>query len=352
MKKRLTLCALGLATVSVATLTSCGSEEKSNAATDEIVALVRVDTIRTTTVDRKIEYTANLEANEQVFFAPTLSGTRIKKINVEVGDRIRKGDVLVEMDNNTLIQQDLQLKNLEVEYNRAVKLKETGSISDQNYDQIVTQYEVAKKAVANLKENTRLVAPFNGVVTGKYMEEGELYSGGAFGGASKPSIISIEQINPVKAIVNIAEGYYREVKKGMKVTLKCEIYPEQEFEGHISIIYPSIDPKTRTFSVELVFENSKELLRPGMYGTVYISTGKAQTQLVQSLAVLKMQGSNDRYLFLAKDGVAKRVSVKIINRYDDKVEIVPLDAEINEGDLIVTTGQAKLIDGRKLNIAQ
>ena len=332
-------------------MTSCG-EKTTTEVVDESV-LVRVDTLRAQDVERSIEYTANLEANEQVFYAPSLSGTRIKKIYVEVGDRIHKGQLLVERDANTLTQQELQLKNIETEYNRAVKLMETGSISQQNYDAAVTQYEVAKTAIANLKENTRLVAPFNGVVTGKYMEEGELYMGGAYGGASKPSIISIEETNPIKAKVYISEQYYLEVKKGMKVSLATDVYGKgHTFEGRVNIVYPSIDPKTRTFSVELLFDNSKDELKPGMYGTVSFATGRAKTILVQSIAVLKVQGSNDRYIFLAKDGVAKRISVKIVNRYDDKVEIEALDGKIGDGDLVVTTGQAKLVDGRKLNIKE
>lgn len=333
-------------------LPACGGTQEAQEAVDDAV-LVRVDTLRFSDVDREIEYTASLEANEQVYFAPTLTGTRIKKIYVEVGDRIRKGQVLVEMDANNLDQQRLQLKNLETEYNRAVKLMETGSISQQNFDQVATQYEVAKTAIANLSENTKLVAPFNGVVTGKYMEEGELYGGGAYGGAAKPSIISIEEINPMKAIVNISERYYLEVKKGMGVELRTDVYgDERAFPGRVNIVYPSIDPKTRTFSVELLFDNAKEDLRPGMYGKVRFSTGRSRTILVQSIAVLKVQGSNDRYVFLDRDGVAKRVSVKIVNRYDDKVAIEALDGEIREGDLVVSTGQAKLVDGRKLKVKE
>ena len=71
-----------------------------------------------------------------------------------------------------------------------------------------------------------MLAPFNGVVTGKYFENGEVYTGAAFGGASKPSIIAIEKINPLKAYVNLSEQYFLSVKKGTKVELKSNLYPE------------------------------------------------------------------------------------------------------------------------------
>lgn len=72
-----------------------------------------------------------------------------------------------------------------------------------------------------------MLAPFDGIVTGKYFENGELYTGAAFGGASKPSIIAIEKINPLKAYVNLAEQYYLAVQKGTKVQLKSNIYPTE-----------------------------------------------------------------------------------------------------------------------------
>ncbi len=340
-----------LSALSLSLLASCSSSSEENTTVDNSVP-VRVDTIVTTEVDRKIEYTANLEAYQQVYVAPTLSGTRIRKIYVEVGDHFKKGQPLVEMDDNSFTQQELQLKNLETEYNRAVKLKETGSISQQNYDQAVTSYEVAKKALAQLRENTRMVAPFDGVVTGKYMEEGELYSGGAYGGASKPSILAIEQVSTMKALVNISEKYYLEIKKGMSVQLHSDVYTDRVFDGKVTIVYPTIDASSRTFSVELQFPNPKEELKSGMYGTISFATGRAKAQVVQSNAVLKVQGSNDRYLFLAKDGKAERVTVKITDRYDDKVEIQAIDKEIKEGDLIVTTGQGKLVDGREIRIVE
>ncbi len=341
---------LAAVTLSLA-LYSCGSNQTETTEEDNSV-LVRVTPLEEKTVARELRYTADLEANEQVYLAPTLSGTRIKKINVEVGDKIYKGQVLVEMDESDMVQQELQLKNLEIEYNRAVKLMETGSISQQDFDSAEMQYEVAKTAYNTLRENTKLLAPFNGVVTGKYMEEGELYTGAAYNGAAKPSIISIEQTNPIKAYINLAEQYYLQVKKGMEVTMTSEIYGDREFTGKINIVYPSIDKSSRTFSCEVLFNNNDEALRPGMYGTIHVDAGATTAKIVQAQAVLKVQGSNDRYIFVAEGNKAKRVTVKIVNRYEDYLEIEATDYDLKAGDQIVTTGQANLIDNSDIKIVE
>ena len=300
-------------------------------------------------IARTLDYTANLQADEQVYYAPAATG-RIEKIYVEVGDRIKKGQLLVEMDRTNLQQAEVQLKNLETEYNRAKMLNETQSISKQAYDAAVTQYEVAKSNVDFLKENTRMLAPFNGVVTGKYFENGEVYTGAAFGGASKPSIIAIEKINPLKAYVNLSEQYFLSVKKGTKVELKSNLYPDRIFEGQVSIVYPTIDPASRTFTVEVKIPNDDEALRPGMYGTINFFIGNTETVVVPAIAVLKLQGANDRYVFINKDGKAKRVSVNLGKRFEDKIELI--SDEIQEGDELIVVGQGRVIDGSPITITQ
>ena len=193
-----------LSTLAIAVLAGCSGKKDSDKDTSVVEAIpVKVQKLEKENIARTLDYTANLQADEQVYYAPAATG-RIEKIYVEVGDRIKKGQLLVEMDRTNLQQAEVQLKNLETEYNRAKMLNETQSISKQAYDAAVTQYEVAKSNVDFLKENTRMLAPFNGVVTGKYVENGEVYTGAAFGGASKPSIIAIEKINPLKAYVNLS----------------------------------------------------------------------------------------------------------------------------------------------------
>ena len=336
-----------LSTLAIAVLAGCSGKKDSDKDTSVVEAIpVKVQKLEKENIARTLDYTANLQADEQVYYAPAATG-RIEKIYVEVGDRIKKGQLLVEMDRTNLQQAEVQLKNLETEYNRAKMLNETQSISKQAYDAAVTQYEVAKSNVDFLKENTRMLAPFNGVVTGKYFENGEVYTGAAFGGASKPSIIAIEKINPLKAYVNLSEQYFLSVKKGTKVELKSNLYPDRIFEGQVSIVYPTIDPASRTFTVEVKIPNDDEALRPGMYGTINFFIGNTETVVVPAIAVLKLQGANDRYVFINKDGKAKRVSVK---RFEDKIELI--SDEIQEGDELIVVGQGRVIDGSPITITQ
>ena len=339
-----------LSTIALAMLAGCsGNKDKASQTDVEEAIPVKVLKMKKTDIAKTLDYAANLEADKQVFYAPAATG-RIENIYVEVGDRIKKGQLLVEMDKTQLHQAEVQLQNLETEYNRAVQLNKTGSISKQAYDAAVTQYEVAKSNVDFLKENTRMEAPFDGIVTGKYFENKELYTGAAFGGATKPSIIAIEKINPMKAYVNLSEQYYLTVKPGTKIQLKSNIYPDQVFEGTVSIVYPAIDPASRTFTVEIKSPNKGEALRPGMYGTIDFFIGNTETMVAPAIAVLKLQGSNDRYVFLNKDGKAKRVAVKLGRRFEDQVELI--SDEIHEGDELVVVGQGRLVDGSPLSISK
>lgn len=132
-----------LTVLTIALLIGCSSKKEDTKSTETEAIPVKVLKLQKQNIAKTLDYTATLQADEQVYYAPAATG-RIGKIYVEVGDRIKKGQLLVEMDPTNLRQAEVQLKNLETEYNRAVKLNETGSISKQAYDAAVTNYEVAK----------------------------------------------------------------------------------------------------------------------------------------------------------------------------------------------------------------
>lgn len=322
-------------------LAGCSKKaETTNVATEqERVEVVSVTKLEPREIQREISISTNLEGYQTVNVAPSLTG-KIEHIYVEVGDRKAKGDSLVRMDQNQYKTTKLAMGNLEIEKNRMEALLESGSVSQQNYDQIKLSYDQTKEQLEFIKTNTYVRAPFSGVVSAKNYEDGELYAG--------QPIVVMTQINKLKALVAIPESYYTKVKAGMKVTLKSEIYPEREFPATIEVVYPTIDASTHTFQCKLQIPNSSELLRPGMYVTTTIGLGKQNAITVPYQCVEKLVGSDERYVFINDNGYAKRVGVTLGQRFDEEQEIIA--DEIVEGVELVTKGQHKLVDGIKLQI--
>lgn len=322
-------------------VTACGGSNKTVEGEQETrTTNVKVQTLQKTSVARNLSFSAVLEAYEKVAIAPAIPG-RITKIAVEVGTQVSAGQLLVQMDRSSYDQAKVQFDNLAVDYKRVSKLNESDNISKQQYDQTKAAYEATKTQVENLQTNTFLRAPFSGVIESKNFEDGELFNGGT-------SILSLVQINNLKAYISVPETYFPQMKEGTKVAVTSEIYADTTFEGVIEIIYPTINPATHTFQVQVKIPNAKKVLRPGMYISNSISFGNVQTTIVPYQAVLKLQGANDRYVFVNNNGVAKRVSVQLGQRFDDQVEII--SDEIQDGDELVVLGQAKLIDGAPINI--
>jgi len=335
--------------------TACTPKEKpaggtaADPAAEKVSAIpVRVMPVAKTRIARTIDYTATIQAYEEVNMAPSTPG-RVDKIYVEVGDRVQKGQRLFLMDRTQYYSNKIQLANLEKDVARMDTLMKVGSIKAQTYDQTKAQYEVTKTNVDFMEANTLLEAPFSGIITGRYLEDGELYSG-APSASGKAAVVTLMQINPVKIMVSISEQNYPLIKKGMQARVTADVYPDKEFEGRIFRIHPTIDPMSRTFSAEISIPNGNELLRPGMFARVYIDMGEVEAFVVPSSSVLIQEGTNDRYIFVAEGNAASRRLVKLGKRFDDKVEIA--EGELKEGDNLVVDGQARLTDGLSIEIAK
>ncbi len=320
---------------------------KTEAVADTAVAIVNVMELKESTVAKTIEYYSSIDAFENVNLAPASPG-RIEKIFVETGSRISKGDLLVQMDRTPLHQAEVQLAALKTDFERFDTLRKAGGVAEQKFDQVRTQYEVAQANVGFLKENTRLLAPFSGIVSGKYFEDGEVYSGAPNNTSGKPAILSLVQINPVKALVNIPESYFPSVRPGDKTQVFSDTYPGELFNGKIFRVHPTVDPATRSFVVEVEIPNPEQKLRPGMFCRVILNFGEKAAVTVPAISILKLQGSNERYVFIADGDHAKRVVVRLGQRFDDQVEI--LSDEIKPGDRLIVEGQSKLLDGDAIKV--
>ncbi len=301
------------------------------------------------TIKRTVETTASLVAEEETYLAPAIPG-KIRNINVDVNDRVTSGQILVKMDESQLGQTRLQYANLQKDLTRMDTLLQYGSVTQQAYDQMKTQVNVTKTALSNLEENTTLKAPYNGIITGKYYNEGEIFSGAPNTQAGKAAIVSIIKMDVLKVFINVSEGFLPLVKKGQTALLESDVYPNDVFKAKINTIYPTVNAATRTFTVELRVDNSAYKLRPGMYSKLTLELGDRKTLLVPSLAVIKQTGTNNRYVFLREGNVARKVQVTLGERVDAEVEVI--SEKIRAGAELIYAGHTNLMDGDRIQLVE
>ncbi len=326
------------AAVAALMLTACAKKTVENEE-QERQEVVKTMTLQPRMVERQLTVSANLQGYETVNVSPSITG-HIEHIFVEVGDRVAKGKELVRMDETQYKQARLTMTNLEVEMNRMNELIKTGSVSQQSYDQMQLSYNQTKENLDFLQQNTYFKASMNGVISAKNYEDGELYSGSP--------ILTLTQTDRLKALIAIPERYVPQIKQGMKLTVKSEIYPDKEFPAFIEVVYPTVETSTHTFLCKVQIPNTNQMLRPGMYVTTTIGLGQENAILVPYQSVEKLVGANDRYVFLNKNGRALRVAVELGQRFGEDVEIIA--PEIVPGAEYVYVGQHKLVDGMLLKI--
>lgn len=268
------------------------------------------------------------------------SPVRIDKIFVEVGDHVSKGQRLVQMDAANLKQTKLQLDNQEVEFKRIDELYKVGGASKSEWDAAKMAYDVKKTAYQNLLENTSLLSPISGVVTARNYDSGDMYSGGN-------PVLTVEKITPVKLLINVSEVYFTKVKKGAPVDVKLDVYGDEAFEGKISLIYPTIDPTTRTFQVEIQLPNQNQKVRPGMFARASLNFGTEENVVVPDLAIVKQAGAGDRYVYVYKDGKVTYNKVELGRRMGAEYE---LKSGVPNNSQVVIAGQTRLINGTEVEV--
>jgi len=285
-------------------------------------------------------YASTIQAYAVNNIAPQTAG-RIRKINVEVGDYVTKGQILAEMDRLQLDQTELQVQNDDIEYERLKGLYKEGGVSQSDFETAELGYKLRKTNLENLRENTILRSPINGFVSARNFDAGDLFS------MSSP-IFTVQQVTPVKLLVGISESEYTKVKKGQAVTLTVDAIPGQTFNGKIERIYPTIDPATHTFKVEVNVPNTDRVLRPGMYARVNVNFGFRHSVIVPDKALVKQEGTGTRFIYVLKaDNTVSYLPVTIGRHMGQEYEIL---SGLEEGATVVVKGQSTLRDGVKVNV--
>ena len=332
-----------LLVVSVVLFASCDFKKKAQQeeVTVEVLPKIEVETAKRESVVQQISFTGSVEAYAVNNIAPQ-QARRIERILYDVGDRVKKGALLVQLDKSSLVQAKAQLDNAKVEFERANELYEFGGASKSEWDARRLQYEVAQSAYDNLVENTTLVSPVTGIVSARNYDNGDM--------SGAQPILVVEQITPVKIMINMSEKYFAYLKKGMKVYVTLDSYGDEQFIGKIARIYPTIDGATRSFPVEITLANTDERVRPGMFARVTLPYGKRNRVVVSDRAINKLMGSGDRYVFIfnPKDSLVRYSKVELGRRLDDRFEII---SGVENNEQVVVNGQLSLTNGCKAEVA-
>ena len=325
-----------------AMLAACGgkSETTQTAVTPvaEVKPAVKVAQVSVRPVDQVRDYVGTVQAEVKNNIAPQAPG-RIAKIFVEVGDHVTKGQKLVQMDAANLHQLTLQIENQKVDFARIKELYAVGAVSKAEFDNMKMSLEVAETQYKNIMENTQLLSPIDGIVTARNYDNGDLYAGAA--------ILTVEQIRPVKLMVNVSENYYSKVKKGDKAAITLDALPGETFTATVSLKYPTINAATHTFPVELTLANKDEKVRPGMFARAEINFGTENRVVVPDVAIVKQPGSGERFVYLYNNGKVSYVKVELGQRLGDAYELL---GGVADGATVVIAGEGRLTDGAEVRV--
>ncbi|MDD3320958.1 MAG: efflux RND transporter periplasmic adaptor subunit [Paludibacter sp.] len=322
-------------------LSSCGKSTKTDSAALTVTPNVRVQKVVARDVDQTIEITATVQPVVKNSIAPSTPG-RIRQILVEVGNRVEKGQKLVQMDVANLSNSETQIENVKRVYKRTQELFSVGGASQQELDNAKLQLDVAQTNLKNLTENTFLLSPISGIVTARNYDNGDMYS------AQQP-VLTIMQINPVKLLINVSETSYPNVIKGMPVTVQFDIFPGEKFKGEVSLIYPTIDERSRTFGVEIKMNNANSKIRPGMFGRVKMEFGQIKHVVVPDQSVIKQTGSGARFVFVYNNGKVAYKQVQLGQRLGNEYELI---SGVTDGEEVVVSGQSALVDGSEVKVVK
>lgn len=319
---------------------SCGQNDKASPNAEDKFPVVATPVV-SKVIPRTLEFAGNTFPWRESNFGAQTAG-RIEHIYVDAGDEVAQGDTLVAMDDTPLLQAKIRHDVAKSDFERSQPLLDEGSLSPQQFDKIRAEFESARAAYELLRRNTFLTAPFSGVVTEKFMNEGEIFTMSPTARGSAPAIIALMQVRPLKILVNATESDFPSIKIGMPADVLVDIYPGRVFSGEVSRIAPIINDRSRTFEVEVRVANEDRTLRPGMFARVALTTGEDQVLIVPRAAIIRQLGSAVTYCFVAN---GDRAEYRVVQTGRTFNELVEIRSGLVAGDSVVIKGQYRLRDG-------
>ena len=304
------------------------------------VEVARVEVTRLTDDTQAV---GSLRSRRGVVLRPEVSG-RITQLNFNDGQRVRKGQLLVQFDDQlplAQVQQSMaELSIAQANQKRNQELVAQNFISQRSLDESAANLQVAQAKLA-LSQATaarlRIIAPFDGTVGIRQVNVGDYLKDGA-------DIVNIEDLEAIFVDFRLPERFQSKVRRGQTAMLDIDALPGRKYTAQVQAIDPLIDANGRSVGVRGCIDNRQLQLRPGMFARVNAVFGERENARVIPEEAIVPQGGKLFVIKLlagetAQTRVTKRVEVKVGLRRPGKVEILE---GLEAGDTVITTGQQRV----------
>lgn len=333
---------------------------------------VQAVTVESHTFNESVDLMGELRPQARVDILPRTSG-RLRSVLVEKGDRVARGRLLAEIDDEelqqqavrgeatlrvaeaTLRQQETNLQHLMAQQARLEQLYDAQLISLQDVEDVRTRVEAARaqKELAEAQisqvraemaetkiqlEQTRLYSPLSGFVGERFLDPGAMVS------ASTP-ILTVIDLSQLKTVAGAPENQLRHLRPGLKGRVMVDAYPDERFDGIISRISPLLDPATRSAEVEIIIPNPGFLLKAGMFARVQILV-RSTDSLAVPRESLVTRGERSG-VFLVEDGTVRFADIRTGLAQNGRLQVL---AGLNAGDTVVRAGAQFLNEGDTVRV--
>lgn len=333
-----------VATAAGIALAGCGGAS-DQAAQSAGPTPVEVANVERDMVSPAAGYSGTVEAGRKALVGAEIQG-KVDHIHVKVGDRVKGGDLLAELATEQLTQAGAQSTTAEKDWERARDLLEKSAITQQAYDHANASYEVARASYEMALASCQLRAPFDGVITERFFDEGEVYTLMAMS-AGAPAIFEIADLSEAKISFQVGERDRALMKKGLVAKVSVDSHPGKVFEGKVTRVDPALDLMSRTATVEVTITDPDGGIMPGAFAKVRIALSPRETVIVPRDALVRQEGTGSLFVYTVDGGVAKRTTVEVGEGFGAYIEIL---SGLVGGDQVVTAGRYRLHDGAEIEI--
>ncbi len=308
---------------------------------------LKVNAIQVTNelLDNNLRLTGSLVANEFVILKSEVAGL-VTKINFEEGQRIKKGQLLIQLDSREISAEIDKLNftkklNEDNEY-RQKQLLAREAISKEEYETALTTLnttlaEIKLKEVQLQKRQIR--APFDGIIGLRSVSVGSYIS-------SSDELVTVYSISPIKIDFSIPGKYSAQVNPGDKISFEVDSYQDEVFNGEIYAVEPQVDPRTRSIQVRAKSNNEKSKLLPGQFAKINLTLDTYEDALmIPTQAVVPEL--NGKKVFIYKDGIVETKNIETGIRTADLIQVT---TGLNSGDIVLTSGILQLKQGMEVDI--